>query len=58
MKYLPRVAKDKDNVEARRQLLYISVVLELSGILIIFLDWLHLLPVSGLVMLAFISVTA
>ena len=28
VKYLPKVAKDKNNVEARRQLLYISVVLE------------------------------
>jgi hypothetical protein len=61
VKYLPRVAKNKDDTEARRQLLYICVVcpVEVKGAHLFFpLDWRHLSLASGLVMLASISVTA
>jgi hypothetical protein len=58
VKYLPRVAKNKDDSEARRQLLYIRVVLRSKGYSRFPLDWRHLSLVSGLVMLASISVTA
>ena len=61
MKYLPRVAKNNDDTEARRQLLYICVVCPVEAKvthLFFPLDWRHLSRVSDLVMLVSISVTA
>lgn len=54
MKYLPKVAQDKENTEARRQLLYILCLIDVEGCsrVVFSVDWPRLSLVSGSVMLA------